>query len=449
MKFLKKFRLLNWTIKAFWGKHKRLLLTSTLIGIGGFFIATRIFPYLPDFKEHKRIAKVGIYEPHNLPSEIERFLSVGLTKVSEDGQATPGLAKSWEISDEGKTYIFHLADDIFWLDGTPIIAEEIEYNFSNVEQEVIDEKTIRFRLEEPFAPFLTTVGEPIFRKDGLGIGPYRIKRIQKKGEYIEKIILAGVEDDITFRFYPNEAASLIGFKLGEVDIIEQNINFKLDDSWKKYVQVDERIDKNKYLGIFLNTENPLLSDKAVRQALAYAIKEKPTGDGRALGPISPQSWAYNNQLKRYEFDPEKAKELLKSEDNDTIEMKIKISVTEDFLEAAEQVKKSWEKILDLETEIQLINVLPAEFQVVIGIQEIPSDPDQYIFWHSTRQENITRLRNPRIDKLLEDGRKTIDLEVRKEKYLDFQKSLAEEAPVIFLAHPAVYRVSRKPLFTFF
>ena len=140
---------------------------------------TRIFPYLPDFREHRRIAKVGIYESHNLPPEIEQLLSVGLTLVSEDGQTTPGLARSWEISDEGKAYTFHLADDIFWLDGTPIIADEIEYNFSNVEQEVIDEKTIRFRLEEPFAPFLTTVSEPIFRKDGLGIGPYRIKRIQK------------------------------------------------------------------------------------------------------------------------------------------------------------------------------------------------------------------------------------------------------------------------------
>ena len=72
-----------------------------------------------------------------------------------------------------------------------------------------------------------------------------------------------------------------------------------------------------------------------------------------------------------------------------------------------------------------------------------------MLWHSTRQENITNLKNPKIDKLLEDGRRMADLEDRKEKYFEFQKVLSEESPVVFLSHPTIYSIRRKKIFTWF
>ncbi|MFA5795842.1 MAG: hypothetical protein WC885_01540, partial [Candidatus Shapirobacteria bacterium] len=74
---------------------------------------------------------------------------------------------------------------------------------------------------------------------------------------------------------------------------------------------------------------------------------------------------------------------------------------------------------------------------------IPADPDQYTFWHSTQEKtNITHLNNSRIDKLLEEGRLTFNLQDRKKIYLDFQKFLLEESPVIFISYPTIYSVSR-------
>ena len=83
-----------------------------------------------------------------------------------------------------------------------------------------------------------------------------------------------------------------------------------------------------------------------------------------------------------------------------------------------------------------------EFDVLIASQEIPSDPDQYHLWHSTQATNIAGLASPRIDKLLEDGRKTMEEDKRIKIYHDFQKYLLEEAPAAFLFHPKLYTIER-------
>src|SRR6185369_8402425 len=84
----------------------------------------------------------------------------------------------------------------------------------------------------------------------------------------------------------------------------------------------------------------------------------------------------------------------------------------------------------------------SNFQVVLVGQEIPPDPDQYYLWDSTQSTNFTGYKNPRIDKLLEDGRKSIDQSERKSIYQDFQQFLVEETPAIFLTHLKTYTVVR-------
>jgi len=76
--------------------------------------------------------------------------------------------------------------------------------------------------------------------------------------------------------------------------------------------------------------------------------------------------------------------------------------------------------------------------------QVPSDPDQYQFWQSTQEDtNITHYTNLKIDKLLEDGRKTLDKDTRKKIYADFQRYLVDDSPVIFLYFPKAYTVERK------
>ena len=88
--------------------------------------------------------------------------------------------------------------------------------------------------------------------------------------------------------------------------------------------------------------------------------------------------------------------------------------------------------------------VPDQYQAILVTQEIPSDPDQYTLWHSTQtQTNLSHYANPKIDKLLEDGRKESDPEKRKKIYFDFQRYLVEDAPAVFLFHPTTYTIIRK------
>ena len=94
--------------------------------------------------------------------------------------------------------------------------------------------------------------------------------------------------------------------------------------------------------------------------------------------------------------------------------------------------------------MQVSSVTPTEYDAFLVIFDIPPDPDQYTLWHSTQAgSNISRYKNPRIDKLLEDGRLNLDTEARKKIYLDFQRFLLEDAPAAFLFHPTWYTISRK------
>ena len=70
------------------------------------------------------------------------------------------------------------------------------------------------------------------------------------------------------------------------------------------------------------------------------------------------------------------------------------------------------------------------------------DPDQYTLWHSGQMNNITNYKNLRIDKLLEDGRQTVDIQSRIKIYADFQKYLLDDAPATFLYFPDIYTVTR-------
>ncbi|MEA3355119.1 MAG: hypothetical protein U9Q63_01385, partial [Patescibacteria group bacterium] len=120
-----------------------------------------------------------------------------------------------------------------------------------------------------------------------------------------------------------------------------------------------------------------------------------------------------------------------------------LGTSDSFLERAESIALSWEKVLDVDIDVKIINSIDNDFQAILIAQEIPLDPDQHALWHSTQETNITHYQNLKVDKLLEDGRTISDPKKRKEIYQDFQKFLVEDTPAIFLSHPTTYTITRK------
>src|SRR5260221_13518385 len=113
-----------------------------------------------------------------------------------------------------------------------------------------------------------------------------------------------------------------------------------------------------------------------------------------------------------------------------------------YMLAAKIVQNAWDKI-GVKTKIVVVQDIPQHFQIFLGDFTVSKDPDQYTLWHSYQSNNITNFKSPRIDKILEDGRKTLAQDERVKIYSDFQKYLLDEQPATFLYFPYLYTVTRK------
>ena len=443
-RFFRKARFYQHIMAAFWQTRKRLVIFSFLLGVGSFFLIYHLFN-ISQVKVEK-IGIVGKFTINELPLEIQKLISDGLTEVASDGSPQPALAAHWQTQNEGKEYFFTLKDNLFWQDGKAVVAGDINLKFSDVASTVIDQKTIKFQLKEPFSPFPAVAARPIFKKGFIGTGPYQVKSIKRNGQIVEKLVLVPAKDKSqpgkVFHFYPTEKTARIGFKLGEVNLLQEIVRPEDLSNWKK-VEVIPEIKKNRFVAVFFNTNDPKLGNKSNRQALAYALKKD--WEERALNSFNPNSWAYNDSVKHYDYDLENAKKLLATEEgNGEGEplREIELATFSSLLPVAEQIKKDWEE-LGVATQIKVVNVPSDDYQALLATQEIPSDPDQYLFWHSTQVTNIVHYKSPKLDKLLEDGRKELDQETRKAIYADFQRFLVEETPAVFLYYPTVYNLSKK------
>lgn len=412
------------------------------------FVIFFAFRFIMPLITSSSIQKIGIpgrFIPSTVPSTILRKISNGLTKLDASGNVIPDLASSWETPDKGKTWIFNLKEGINWQDGEKVTSQSIKYQFSDVTITHPDTKTITFSLQNPYSAFPTIVSRPTFKSGLLGTGDWEVKRITLAGTFVDTLLIQNKEvQKIMYKFYPTEERAVLGFELGEIDILSNVINPMPLDSWKK-VKITKEVNTGEYAGVFFNTQDKLLADKNIRQALSYGIDKESLGELRAIGPISIDSWAYNPQVKPYNYDKAKAKSMIddykKAAKIDSLTINLTSSPI--LLTKAEKIVKDWESI-GIKVNLQAMANVPSDYQALLAIFDIPDDPDQYSIWHSTQlATNITHYqKNPRIDKLLEDGRSQIELEDRKKTYLDFQRFLVEDAPAVFLYYPSTYTITR-------
>jgi peptide/nickel transport system substrate-binding protein len=431
-------------IGAFLVRFKWVLLLGVVFGVL-FFLSLNIFGSNIFVSQKERIGMVGRFRLDNIPDSILGFVSQGLTSINESGEIAPGIASSWENKDGGKTWVFHLSEGRTWQDGKKITSADIQINFSDVKVEKPDVKTITFKLQTPFSPFPVVLSKPVFKKGFLGTGEWKVKKVTVAGNIVEQINLSKTkEKDMTFKFYPTEERAKLALKLGEVDKLTDIFNPEPFNTWKT-LKVEKMVDNERFTAVFFNcAKDKKTSDKTLRQALTYAIKKDNFPGERALGPISPNSWAYNPQVKPYDYDPLKAKDMLKDLPKDTLNnLSLNIATTPVLLSQAETIARNW-RDLGISVNVQVTSGIPDNFDAFLAVLDIPKDPDQYSLWHSSQDAtNISNYKNPRIDKLLEDGRTLTNLTERKKIYLDFQRFLIEDSPAAFLYHPISYTISRK------
>lgn len=461
-----------WYISLYLKKHAKIIIGAIILGIVVFAVLLPILTNLPQVKQTRYVGIIGSYDFALLPKQIQDQMSLGLTHIEEDGSASPELSQRWSIEDDGKTYRFILKNGLLWQDGKVLEPKDISFNFQDT-QIITTENEIIFKLKEPFAPFPTVLSQPIFREVQItylrffkrnkiiGLGSYEVTKITYQDDKITELILDSVKERIVYRFYLTEDRAIVAYEHGKIDEIQDISNASNFENWPN-TTITKKLNMDQYLGVFFNQNDPLF-EKNIRQALSYALTKSET-DARTKSPINPNSWAYLDGVKSYAFDVERGMERV-FDAMPQQPLNITLTTTPRFQKEAEQIKKEWEafgamtkerchtssaiqdKTLCDNTAISVtINLTNfpdvGNYQALLVGQQIPTDPDQYSLWDSTQNTNFTHYKNPRIDSLLENGRKTTDQNQRKAIYQEFQQFLLEDAPAVFLHYLESYTVKR-------
>lgn len=445
-------RLIIWLIKAYIRKMGKTILVYFAIGLLVFFALRLSFKYVyPKYASYQKetIGVVGAYTTDDLPPNILYKISKGLTTIAQDGTPKPDVAWDWKIEDNGKTYTFYLKTNIYFSDNEKLTSGLINYDFSDVTIQRPNKYTIVFKLKSAYSPFLITVSRPIFKKGFIGVGSYKVKNIDLNGNFVESIELVSTDNkkNLVYEFYPTLASSKTAFVLSDVSKIIDipDVNFKKTSFYNfKNANVNKKVNYAQLVTLFYNTQDKNLSSKTLREALYYTIPNQFEEGVRNFGPFPPFSFAVQEGLNTYQQDIPHAKLLLEKfkSTSPSAKISLKLNTLPYHKKIAEKIAKIWNSI-GIETKIQTVDKVPSNFQVFIGEFTLSPDPDQYVLWHSDQINNIAHYSNLRIDKLLEDGRQTQDIEERKKIYADFQKYIASDPPASFLFFPYLYDVMRK------
>ncbi|OGK14661.1 hypothetical protein A3C98_03800 [Candidatus Roizmanbacteria bacterium RIFCSPHIGHO2_02_FULL_37_15] len=449
----KTFRYYYWLSIEFVKKQLKIILLSFFLSFILIVSFISFSPYIQTIFLAKKeiIGVVGEYQFNSLPDDIISKISNGLLFINEKGEFIPTIASTWEVANGQKEYRFHIRDGLIWSDGKKFSAHDIDFQFKDVETKVLDDKTIYFRLKKPLPIFPTFLKKPILRFPLIGVaGLYRVDRIKSRYGSIVELTLSPNKKNIPFiiyKFYRTESDLINAYKLGEINQMTLSKKSFADifQKWKNST-ISKSTDYNRLLTLFFNFTSPLLKQKEVRQALNMAVdklKFKDSGEV-ALSPIAPISWAYNLNQKNPVFDQFSAEKVLKKAVTASGASELNFFTYYDYLNDADIIVKAL-KDTGLRINLNLASSeKPDNFDLFLAFWNVPQDPDQYFFWHSTQtQGNIGGYKNVKIDKLLEDGRNTNSLAERKTYYQEFQRVVVDDMPAIFFYFPYVYTIKRK------
>jgi peptide/nickel transport system substrate-binding protein len=362
-----------------------------------------------------------------------------------------------------------------------------------------DPHTFVVEYEKPFAPALASWGmsilpkhllegyedisrSPLNKERPVGTGPYKFVEwkpgasvvFDANPEYFEG---RPYIQRVVTRVIPDQATMFLELKSGGIDSmnltpLQYTRQTETDEFRKSYAKYRYTAFNYTYLGFRLS--HPFFADRRVRRAIAHAISKKELVDGvlfglgqEAIGPYKPGTWVYNPAVPKFPHDPAKAREILseagwKPGADGTLEKGGKPFRFTVLTNAGNESRAKTAAIIQqhlaavgIRMEIRTVEwaafinefVDKRKFDAVILGWSITPDPDQYDIWSSKKtgpkELNFVGFSNPEVDRLLEEGRRTFDLEKRKKAYFRIQEILAEELPYVFLyvpeSLPAVHR----------
>ncbi|CAH0319337.1 ABC transporter substrate-binding protein [Peribacillus simplex] len=434
------------------------------------------------------------------------FLFDTLTWKDDTG-VIPWLASSWKVSEDNLEYTFTLEKDVTFHDGESLTADDVVFSYNYFKEntfqwnadmtkvasaEKVSDDEVKITLAEPYVPF--------------------ISEIAGKLPIIPEHIWSDVEQPLEYQ----EDEALIGsgpFTLDSYDSATGNYKFaKNENYFKGDVTVDEvqylatenrmlslqnkeidggmtfnytEVQQLKELGydvlkseptgsavrIVFNLENEQLSDKNLRQAIAYAlnrtsIAEKLTGNSEVMvgsaGVIPPDSTWYKEDVKQYDYNVEQANAILDKlgyEKNDAdVREDLDLSVLVSSTSQEAELMKSMLADVGIELDIQTVDsatfstaMAEGKYDMTItGHIGLSGDPDFLRLWFSGQASNSLAGKgvfdNEEFQELASLQLKQGKEAERKATVDEMQDTLAEELPTLVLYHRPFYYVYDSSVF---
>ncbi len=449
--------------------------------------------------------------------DVDHLIFSGMLRIDDHGLPQADLATSWGISRDGTIYNFSLNPKAVWHDGEPVVSDDVIFTiqmmtaddspipadirefWKQIEVVRLDDKTVQFKLPEPYAPFLdyltfgllpshilgdlsmaNLINDP-FNLQPVGSGPYRFDHLITNDGKVSGVVLSTFKDylprgayidQIAIRYYPDAAASYAAYQAGETAGIGDVTSEILPEVLKEKNLSIYTTRLPVMSMILLNLDNPdvkFFQDANVRKALIQGLNRQGMIDGMqngqailADGPILPGTWAYYDGIDHYSYDPNQATSMLRDAgftipaeggntrtDKDGTELSFELLFPDDqnHQALANAIKQNWDALgvqvtLTALPYDQLVSehLDTRNYQaalVDLNLSQTP-DPDPYPFWHQTQitsGQNYSKWDDRQASEYLEQARITTDLQERIRLYNNFQVRWSQELPAIPLFYP--------------
>jgi peptide/nickel transport system substrate-binding protein len=425
-----------------------------------------------------------------------------LVRKDEHYNLQPWLATNWEQPD-ALTWVFHLRDGVRFQDGRPLGAEDVAYtinslidgtlmtaksgSFASVQRaEARDRLTVVVHMKHPDEELLFNVSDGLFgvvpkgagRDFGLhpvGSGPFEfVSAVQDKDVILRRnphywvqpsAIPAGAHriDRIRFEVVPDTITSALELQKGSADIASNVVTLdmvhQLERNPKLKVETGEG---SPVFYLTFNVTDPLLKDKRVRQAVAYAMDRQAIvsqlwrGQARVANTLLPVGhWAAASEaeMARYPHDAARAQRLLEQAgfpaDKDGVRLTLTLKTSTDestrlmAMVLQQQMRAAGIRLNIRSSEFGTFysDVTHGAFQLY-ALKWIGSNEDPDIFRYAYASEsfpprggNRGRYSNPKVDALLKSAAEETDQGKRRALYIEVQKILSEDLPTIPLWYP--------------
>jgi ABC-type transport system substrate-binding protein len=415
--------------------------------------------------------------------------------LTPEGKLEPRLVTKFEVSPDGLTWTLHLRQGVKFSDGTPFNAKAMKLSFDRAldpklkvplrftitmvnEVVVVDDSTVQLKLKYPFAPLDQTLsmavastispaaiekyGEDV-RNNPVGAGPYKLSEWVKG----DRIVMVRNDDywgpkatveKITWKVVPDVSTREAMLRAGQIDICYKpspaNVAaLKADPKIKVDMPLDTRT-----IFIALRGDRPILKDKRVRQAFNYAVDKKAivkkilfdTGEPMD-GPVSPMVFGYAKMEKQYDYNPDKAKQLLK-EANFDFNQTVRIAspqgrylfdtqVAEAVLAYLQAIGVKAElRVYDWPTFMAAVYVVdnPQMDMSLLGWGPLIMDADTALYGQFTTSVYPPKglgsafYSNPEFDKIMEQSRLEQNPEKRRAVLVEASKIVWEDCPWLWL-----------------